>query len=466
MSPSLLEKVSYVGTLLKSFPQASQAVQKLLEMALGRKRIERITERVGAERLEHADEEVARFEALTLMAKVKGPQGVTAPTSCAVMVDGGRYQKTEQNPDATSEKSTHWFEYKAGLCLNLQGRRDGLPAGPEASDPHPDVPEMLLNLDYVDELTREIGQKAAAVTEAEESEGAIDCGPLPTTCPAPKADDPEADAIDLEGVRSIADVEARVEAALGTAAPSVDLKKKRPLSPKVASREVVATLEKGHRIGLMLAARAWARGMFQSTFQAFVGDGSAWIWTIFTKFFQPFGFIPILDIIHAVTYVYAAATAGRTRAEGAAAYHEWVGLMWNGRTTELIAAVAARLAELGPPEPDESATSPRSIVSAALTYLRNQQSRMDYPRYRKLGLPITSSHMESAVKELNYRLKGSEKFWSADGGASVLQMKSDTLSDSDPLARFWSRRAETRTGLHANVGRRKPTQSTQPTAAA
>lgn len=35
---------------------------------------------------------------------------------------------------------------------------------------------------------------------------------------------------------------------------------------------------------------------------------------------------------------------------------------------------------------------------------------MNYPRNRELGLPLTSSVMESPMKELNYRVKGTEKF--------------------------------------------------------
>jgi hypothetical protein len=65
---------------------------------------------------------------------------------------------------------------------------------------------------------------------------------------------------------------------------------------------------------------------------------------------------------------------------------------------------------------------------------------MDYPRYRKLGLPIASSLMESTVKPLNCRIKGTEKFWNDPGGEAMLQMKADTLSDSDPLAACWTRR--------------------------
>ena len=440
-----------MGTLLRSFPQADVAMRKLLELSFGRKRIERITERIGAERLQQA-EQVADFQKLTLMEKIEGPVGVAAPEAAAVMLDGGRYQRQEQNPDATSEKSTHWFEYKAGLCLELEDRRDGVERGPEACDPCPEVPDFLLNLDYVDKLTREIGQKAALM--ADES---IDCGGVPTASDPPgRADSDEAPVdIDLEAVKSLADLEAQLAAVNAEASSRRDAEQV-PLSPRVQSREVVATLEKGPQIGLQLAARAWKLGMFQAAYKAFVGDGSGWIWTIYATFFKPFGFIQILDIIHGVTYVYAAAMAGRTHWEGAAVYRQWVRWLWQGEVSQVIAALAARQAELGLPSSEESDTSPRRIVSQALTYLQNQQGRMRYPEYRKLGLPITSSHMESAIKELNYRIKGTEKFWGEDGGASILQMKSDTLSDSDPLAEFWTTRCATRTGFHNSVGRRKP----------
>ncbi len=45
--------------------------------------------------------------------------------------------------------------------------------------------------------------------------------------------------------------------------------------------------------------------------------------------------------------------------------------------------------------------------------------------------------MASAIKELNYRIKGTERFWSKGGGEFVLQLKSDGLSSSDPLSTFW-----------------------------
>jgi hypothetical protein len=41
-----------------------------------------------------------------------------------------------------------------------------------------------------------------------------------------------------------------------------------------------------------------------------------------------------------------------------------------------------------------------------LTYLESKRSRMRYDEYRRQGLPITSSYVESAVKQFNQRAKG------------------------------------------------------------
>jgi hypothetical protein len=35
---------------------------------------------------------------------------------------------------------------------------------------------------------------------------------------------------------------------------------------------------------------------------------------------------------------------------------------------------------------------------------------MDYPRYRRLGLPNSSVAVESVVKPMNRRIKGTEQF--------------------------------------------------------
>jgi hypothetical protein len=49
--------------------------------------------------------------------------------------------------------------------------------------------------------------------------------------------------------------------------------------------------------------------------------------------------------------------------------------------------------------------------------------------------------MESAVKEMNFRVKGSDMFWNNPAGAeAILQIRAASLSDDDRLARFLSHR--------------------------
>ena len=62
---------------------------------------------------------------------------------------------------------------------------------------------------------------------------------------------------------------------------------------------------------------------------------------------------------------------------------------------------------------------------------------MAYASYRREGLPVTSSLAESLVKQMNRRVKGTEKFWN-DGpsGEAILQLRAAVISDGDRLPRF------------------------------
>ena len=113
---------------------------------------------------------------------------------------------------------------------------------------------------------------------------------------------------------------------------------------------------------------------------------------------------------------------------------------------KVIAALAARQVELGMPTKDEPETSPRTVVATALGYLQENKQRMRYAEYRKQGLPITSSHVESTVKQFNYRVKGTEKFWGEAGAEGILQLRGDELSDGDEMAAYWKRKEDRSTG--------------------
>lgn len=93
-----------------------------------------------------------------------------------------------------------------------------------------------------------------------------------------------------------------------------------------------------------------------------------------------------------------------------------------------------RSEQLGPPKKEDE-TSPAAVIAKTLVYLKNQQTLMRYPEYRKAGLPITSSHIESMIKQINRRVKGTEKFWD-QGTEPLLQLAADHLSETNDLDRY------------------------------
>ena len=79
--------------------------------------------------------------------------------------------------------------------------------------------------------------------------------------------------------------------------------------PQVGEKRLVASRCRWPQFGPLLAAAAWRWGFFGAARKAFVGDGSDNNWTMWRNHFS--SFVPILDFIHALSYVFAAALAGR-----------------------------------------------------------------------------------------------------------------------------------------------------------
>jgi hypothetical protein len=203
--------------------------------------------------------------------------------------------------------------------------------------------------------------------------------------------------------------------------------------PEVLVRSVVATRAGQDALGPRLVAEAHARGFQAARRKSFVADGSATNWGVHKKHFSHY--TPILDFTHAVCYVYAAALAGRSSRAAWDDYTCWAQWLWEGAADKLIAAVQSRAEQLGPP-PDGDETSPAAIVAKTLGYLQNQRGRMKYHEYRRLGLPITSSHIESTIKRINRRVKGTEKFWD-QGAEPLLVLAAAHLSETNRLDQFW-----------------------------
>ena len=91
----------------------------------------------------------------------------------------------------------------------------------------------------------------------------------------------------------------------------------------------------------------------------------------------------------------------------------------------------------------------RSFAVRLSIYYRNHRTRMNYPQYRRKGYPLTSSIMESTVKQVSRRVKGTEKFWSTDGGEALPQLRGDYLSDSEPMNAYWQQTTKNADGSRA-----------------
>jgi hypothetical protein len=367
----------------------------LAELAVPTKQVERLTQRIGDERCAERDAAVRDYLQLPLPERKAVPATVTAPGLAVVQIDGGRLQILDRGTVAPAvAPASHWREDKVGLLATMAST-----AG--TADPCPTLPEHFVNPLRMLKLAREI-KGATGVAEAE----------VVPLAPA------------------LADADTCPSAAY--------------TAPTLEQRSVVATHAEAQRFGEQLAQAAWARGFYGAERRAFVADGSSTNWGVWERHFG--NFTPIVDFIHALTYVFTAAMAGRSFVEGWAAYTNWIGQVWAGTIEPVIAAVAQRQVELGPPESDEAESSPRQRVADALSYLQNQKERMRYAAYRQQGLPITSSHIESTIKRINQRVKGTEKFWSETGAEAMLQLRADTLSETAPLVDFWERRQTTATG--------------------
>ena len=378
VTTKVLQKVVWAGANNSSYPLATEALRQLAEVELSPKQVRRLVGQVGRARLAERDEAVEQLRAMTLPKRRAGNRAVEPPPLAVISMDGGRYQRRDnfRKKPTRQKRGKHWRETKVGCLLSMDSKV-------HQSDPAPEFPEWLATSKAVAELAK-IAEKAAADEASSDAEPSV----LPDA---------------TEGYEP----------------------------PKLLSREVLASGAEAGEFGWQLEARAWQLGFAAAQRQAFVADGLAVNWTIQRRHFPRA--TPILDLMHALSYACSAAAAV------AASYRQWAEWIWQGNVAAVIAALTLEQQRLGLPPKDAAADDPRECVNRALTYYTNNQQRMAYPQYRQQGLPLTSSHMESTVKQLNQRIKGTEKFWRLDSGEAVLQLRADTLSGTRPLEGFWHR---------------------------
>jgi len=392
-SPRVQQKIVHAGVSGLSYKQASRDLAELSDLKVEPKPVERLVRKIGQERIDQRDTAVAAHKQLPLMAKdvVANPER-SCPSVAMVSIDGGRLQI--RSDPSEPKQDGHWRESKVAVLETYQG-------DVHEADPDPDVPRCFLDLNRTKEMVRGLGH------------------PLPV-------------GLEFDGENQTREQNEATEEERNH--------KPRPGRPNRLVRSVLASRKCAEEFGPMVHQAAWERNFFGANRRVFLGDGLPVNWTIQRRHFA--SFTPILDFVHALSYVFAAAFAGRPVAEGAEVYKRWIQAVWSGQVATILTELEERSATLGLPPSECADSDPRKLVFESLRYLTNNADRMRYDDYRRQGLPIMTSAVESTIKMINKRVKGSEKFWSEKGAEAILQLRADHLSETETMSQFWSARED------------------------
>lgn len=337
-------------------------MKKLAEVPISHMQIARLTHEIGNELIDVRDRESRRHRLRQLPADPGQP-----PVDLACVETDGARMMTRAPAGTRGVHDEQWKEPKVGVLWRMTGNTF-------ADDPHPRLPRCFQDRERVPKLVREV--HGGRPTAPDESEHGIT---LEEISGAAEGEDPHS---------------ARWQ-------------------PRRIFRTCVATLRDVHGFGPLVAAEAQKRGFFQAKRKAFIADGQDANWTVHRLYFPEF--TAVTDFMHAVGYAYAAAQAVTSPQRLWQRYLDDASACWQGRVEDVISELQSWLEEHplpeGVPLKQISDSDPRKTVHESLTYFRNNRDRMNYPDYRRAGMPVTSSLVESLIKELNWRVKGTEKYW-------------------------------------------------------
>jgi hypothetical protein len=380
-SPGVMKKVILAAVETKSFARAEAVMVKIAEVEISGRHIGRLAREHGQRLIDQQHARVTAQRKKELVVEVEN-----APELAVVELDGGRIRTREVGHGPGTHEPA-WKETKNALFLRMSSTV-------HEQDPCPELPETLQNRGRIRQLALELSGSASGVEEPAE--------------PVDEMAEPDsAISYEYEG-------------------------------PTKLLRTCLSSLDDITTFGPLMVAEAHRKAFFQATRQAFVADGMPCNWGVWKKHFPTF--TPIGDLLHTISYVYHAAVASSGDEDfGWGHCLEWIEFVWQGRVADVITALTEWLAAQEPLDDAAPPDDPRRTVQSSLTYLTNNRSRMNYPEYRKQGLPITSSLMESLIKEIHWRVKGTEKFWNNPTGATpILTLQAAALSEDGRLDQLFA----------------------------
>jgi len=377
----LIQRTTFAAAETRSFKRAALVMKNVGGQPVSAKTIERVVHDVGWELADRRDADPKTADALA-----QRPE--SPPNLAVVECDGGRIRTREPGHGPGVHRTTEgWRETKNACLIRAQRKTSN-------DDPQPEPPECFCDPKHVAKIAETEALSVAAPPPASSSEATVEERP--------------------DGVSLLGDADWR---------------------PKRLVRTVLSSLACSKDFGKQMTREAKRRRFFEAAARAFLGDGLPWNWSIWKQHFPDF--TAILDFIHVLSYLFVAAKAVHQDADDAwSQYLVWMRGCWQGDVAQVLEELRHWQAKLGEPLKDTPDNDPRQIVASTLTYLSNNQQRMNYPEYRRQGLPVTTAWMESLVKEVNYRVKGTEMFWNnPEGAEAILQVRAAALCDDDRLVK-------------------------------
>ena len=171
---------------------------------------------------------------------------------------------------------------------------------------------------------------------------------------------------------------------------------------------------------------ATRRGFNAAERRVIIGDGARWIWNIADELFP--GAIQIIDMYHAKGTLSQLAKdlfgplAEHTEQWGKARRDE----LENGQVQAILRAIDPHL------KTSKEARTCRE-------YLLSNRHRLDYPRFRRMGLCTSSGVVEAGCKlAVGTRLKRAGMHWTVGGANAIMALRACRLSHR--FGGYWDRR--------------------------
>jgi hypothetical protein len=379
--------MSWAGGNLPSFEQAARALWELAEIKIDARQVGRITERIGSEMIECRNRP-------DFVNTAEIPKTLPA---AVIATDGGRVQVRAED-SAPGVHNAHWREDKVAQIQIIKNT-------PSAIDPQPEVPAIFMNRDHVRALTAQLARNARTETSS----------PIPKLPPTQKQKPAQNK-------------------------PSHKIKNR-----EVLFKSCVASVSYTEEFIPLLRNEIRRLNLDKATIKLFVADGGTANWTIQEALCPDR--VPLLDFVHLVSHVFAISYRISEKPDEAwKLYQKLITHAWNNEADEMLKCLTKHQAHIGKPKENAPDNDPAKVLQTTIHYVQVNKDRMNYPKMRIMGLPISSCSVESLIKQINHRVKASDKFWCVPNLEAVMQVRAAELS-TGRWDLFWKQREETKDPL-------------------